>query len=144
MSALGTVVLTVVTIDQAIKLLLRCFLGSDAFALGPCGSVRVVAGRICLGRLAQQCRGLTMWCVWSAAALALVMCSALAPFNTLFVGLLLGSSFSHAVEISLRGSITDYICLRNGVVFNLADLALAAGAMGIMGDLLFIVHQTLS
>jgi hypothetical protein len=46
--------------------------------------------------------------------LALVMCSALASFNMLFVGLLLGSSFSDAVEISFRASITDYICLRNG------------------------------
>jgi signal peptidase II len=144
MSVLCTVVLTVAVGDQAIKLLLRRFLGSDAFALGPCGSVRVVAGRIWLGRLAQQCRGLTMWYVWSAAAFALLMCSAFAPFNMVFVGLLLGSSLSHAVEISLRGSITDYICLRNGIAFNLADLTLAAGAMGIMGDLLSIVHQTLS
>jgi lipoprotein signal peptidase len=124
--------------------MLRRFLGSDVLALGPCGSVRVVAGRIWLGRLAHQCSGLAMWCVWSAAAVALVICGALAPLNPLFVALLLGSSFSHAVEISLHGSITDYICLRNGMAFNLADLTLAAGAMGIMGDLLFIVHQTLS
>jgi signal peptidase II len=144
MSALCIMVLTVVVGDQAIKLMLRRLLGGDAFALGPCGSVRVVAGRIWLKRLGHQCGGLTMWCVWSAAAIALVVCSALAPFDTLFVGLLLGSSFSHAVEISLRGSITDYICLRNGVAFNLADLALAAGAIGIMGELLFIVDQTLS
>jgi hypothetical protein len=144
MSALCIMVLTVVVGDQAIKLMLRRFLGGDVFALGRCGSVRVVAGRIWLRRLPHQCSGLTMWCVWSVAAVALVTCSALAPLNPLFVGLLLGSSFSHAVEISLRGSITDYICLRNGVVFNLADLALAAGATGIMGDLLFIVHQTFS
>jgi signal peptidase II len=144
MSAFGIVVLTVVVGDQAIKLLLRRLLGNDAFALGPCGSVRVVAGRIWLGRLAHQCSGLAMWCVWSAGAVALVICGALAPLNPLFVGLLLGGSLSHAVEISLRGSITDYICLRNGVVFNLADLALAGGAMGIMGDLLFILQQTLS
>jgi signal peptidase II len=144
MSALCIMVLTVVVGDQAIKLMLRRFLGGDAFALGSCGSVRVVAGRIWLRRLAHQCSGLTMWCVWSAAALALVMCSALAPLNPLFVGLLLGSSFSHAVEISLRGSIPDYICLRNGVAFNLADLALAAGAMGIAGELLIIVYQKLS
>jgi hypothetical protein len=144
MSALCIMVLTVVVGDQAIKLMLRRFLNSDVFALGPCGSVRVVAGRIWLRRLAHQCSGLTMWCAWSAAAVALAMCSAFAPLNPLFVGLLLGSSFSHAVESSLRGSITDYICLRNGVAFNLADLALAAGAMGIMGELLFIVRETLS
>jgi hypothetical protein len=144
MSTLCIMVLAVVVGDQATKVMLRRFLGSDVFALGPCGSVRVVAGRIWLRRFAHQCSGLTMWCVWSAAAIALVMCGALVSLNPLFVALLLGSSFSHAVEISLRGSITDYIYLRNGVAFNLADLALAAGAMGIMGDLLFIVHQTLS
>jgi signal peptidase II len=144
MSTLCIMVLAVVVGDQATKLMLRRLLGNDAFALGPCGSVRVVAGRIWLRRLAHPCSGSTMWCVWSAAAVALVICSALAPLDPLFLGLLLGGSFSHAVETSLRGSITDYICLRNGVVFNFADLALAAGAMGIMGDLLFIVHQTLS
>jgi hypothetical protein len=143
MSTLCIMVLTVVVGDQATKVMLRRFLGSHVFALGPCGSVRVVAGRIWLRRLVHQFSGLTMWCVWSAAALALVICSALAPLNPLFVGLLLGSSFSHAIEISLRGSITDYIYLRNRVAFNLADLALAAGTMGIMGDLLFFVHQTL-
>jgi hypothetical protein len=137
-------VLTVMVGDQAIKLMLRRFLGSNVFVFGPCGSVRVVAGRIWLRRLTHKCNGLTMWCVWSAAALALVMTSALESFNTLFVGLLLGSSFSHAIEVSLRGSITDYICLRNGLVFNLADLALAAGTIGIMGDLLISAHQTFS
>lgn len=47
-------------------------------------------------------------------------------------GLLLGGSLSHAVESSLRGSITDYICLRFWPAFNLADLALAAGAIGMI------------
>ncbi len=144
MSALCIMVLSVVIADQTIKLMLRRFLGSHALAFEPFGSVRVVAGRIWLGRLAHQCTGLKMWSVWLAAAIALVFCSVVANFNTLFVGLLIGSSLSHAAESSLRGSITDYICLRNWVAFNLADLTLAAGAMGIMGDLLLIVRQTLS
>lgn len=143
MRALCLMVLTVVIADQATKLMLRWLLGSGAFALGRCGSVRVVAGRIWLRRLARPCSGWTMWCVWLAAAAALATVSASAPFNTLFVGLLLGSSFSHAVESSLRGSITDYICLRNGAAFNLADLALAAGAIGILGDLLIMMQQKL-
>jgi hypothetical protein len=144
MSTLCIIVLAVVVGDQATKLMLRRLLGNDAFALGPCGSVRVVAGRIWLRRLAHPCGGSTMWCVWSAAAVALVICSALAPFDPLFLGLLLGGSFSHAVETSLRGSITDYICLRNGTAFNLADLALAAGALGLIGELLIIVSQNMS
>jgi lipoprotein signal peptidase len=63
----------------------------------------------------------------------------LAAINTIFVGLLLGASLSHALETSVRGSVTDYICVRAGFVFNLADLALAAGALGLMCDLLMIV-----
>ena len=53
-------------------------------------------------------------------------------FFGVFVGLLLGGSLSNAVESSMRGSITDYICLRFWPAFNLADLALAAGAIGIL------------
>jgi lipoprotein signal peptidase len=142
MRALCLMALTVVIADQATKLMLRHVLGNGAFALGRCGSVRVVAGRMWLRRLARPC-GRTIWCVWLAAAAALATVSALAPFNALFVGLLLGSSFSHAVESSLRGSITDYICLRNGAAFNLADLALAAGATGILGDLLIMMQRNL-
>jgi signal peptidase II len=144
MMALGIIVLTVVIADQGSKLMLRRLLGGHAFALGRCGSVRVVAGRIWLSRLARPCSGWTMWCVWLAAAGALVMSSLWASLNPLCVGLLLGSSFSHAVESSLRGSITDYICLRNGVAFNLADLTLAAGASGIVGELLVMMQQKVS
>ena len=143
MRALCLMALTVVIADQASKLMLRHVLGNGAFALGRCGSLRVVAGRMWLRRLARPCSGRTIWCVWLAAAAALATVSALAPFNALFVGLLLGSSFSHAVENSLRGSITDYICLRNGAAFNLADLALAAGATGIVGDVLFMMQRNL-
>ena len=45
---------------------------------------------------------------------------------------------------SLRGSITDYICLRNRTAFNLADLALAIGVIGVGGDVVMIARQTLS
>ena len=117
---------------------------ADAFALGPCGSVRVVAGRIWLRQLAHPCSGSTMWCVWSAAAVALVICSGLAPPDRLFLGLLLGASLSHAVETSVRGGVTDYICLRAWPAFNLADLALAAGALGLIGELLIIVSGNMS
>jgi lipoprotein signal peptidase len=56
----------------------------------------------------------------------------------------LGASLSHAVETSVRGNVTDYICLRVWPAFNLADLALAAGALGLIGELLVIVSQNMS
>jgi lipoprotein signal peptidase len=62
------------------------------------------------------------------------------PSSAAFVGLLLGGSLSHAVESSLRGSITDYICLRFWPAFNLADLALTAGALGIIAELVIVTR----
>lgn len=132
MSALCVTLLLVLVSDQALKLLLRRRMGSDALALGPFGSVRMVAGRLWLRRVGGPCSGALLWYVWVAAAVPLVIASALLPSSAPFVGLLLGGSLSHAVESSLRGSITDYICLRFWPAFNLADLALAAGAIGMI------------
>jgi lipoprotein signal peptidase len=60
----------------------------------------------------------------------------------IFVGLLLGGSLSHAVETSLRDAVSDYVCLRFWPAFNLADLALAAGAIGALFNLLMVVRRT--
>src|SRR5207302_709102 len=100
MSQLTVIVVAVLTGDQAIKLLLRRYLGSAVLALGPYGSVRLVARRLWLRRLAGRRSRQAMWWVWSGAAVALVMCSALVPLNTVCVGLLLGASLSHAAESS--------------------------------------------
>jgi lipoprotein signal peptidase len=61
-----------------------------------------------------------------------------------FVGLLLGGSLSHAVESSLRGSIADYVCFRFWPAFNLADLALAVGAIGTIGELVALLRAMVS
>jgi signal peptidase II len=144
MSALWVTLLVVLASDQALKLLLRRRLEADALALGPFGSVRVVAGRLWLRRLGGPCSGAEIWCLWSAAAVPLVIVSALLPSSAAFVGLLLGGSLSHAVESSLRGSITDYVCLRFWPAFNLADLALTAGAAGLVGKLLIVTPTMVS
>ena len=144
MSQLGIIILAMVIADQAIKLMLRRYLGSAVVALGSYGSLRLVRGRVWLRRIAGSSGNLIVWCVWLSAGLALVTCSALVPLNVTFVGLLLGASLSHAAESSWRGSVTDYICLPNRMAFNLADLALAAGAVGIVGDVVMIIYQRLS
>lgn len=144
MKELAIIILAVVVADQAIKLMLRRYLGSTAVALGPYGSMRVLAGRLWLRRIAGRCSSLALCGVWSAAALALVTCRTFVPLNVVYVGLLLGASLSHAAESALRGAVTDYICLRNRTAFNLADLALAAGAIGVVGDVLMIAHQSWS
>ncbi len=138
MSALCATLLVVLLSDQALKLLLLRLMGCDALALGPFGTVRMVAGRLWLRRLGGQYSRVMIWCLWVGAAVPLVIVSTLAPSSSVFVGLLLGGSLSNAVESSMRGSITDYICLRFWPAFNLADLALAAGAIGIVWELLIV------
>src|SRR5215831_7207646 len=139
MSALCVTLLVVLASDQALKLLLRRRRGVDALALGPFGSVRVVPGSLWLRRFGGPSGGAVIWCLWSAAAVPLLIVSVLLPSSATFVGLLLGGSLSHAVESSLRGSVTDYVCLRFWPAFNLADLALAAGATGLVGKLLIVI-----
>jgi len=74
----------------------------------------------------------------------LVIASNWIPSSALFVGLLLGGSLSNAVENARRGSVSDYVCLRFWPAFNLADLALAAGAIGTLAELLIAVRRTAS
>jgi signal peptidase II len=81
-----------------------------------------------------------MWTSWVAAAAALVIASNWIPSSAVFVGLLLGGSLSNAVENARRGSVSDYVCLRFWPAFNLADLALAAGAIGTFAELLIAMR----
>lgn len=126
--------------DQAVKLLLHRLRGSATLQLGPFGGVRMVAGQLCLRRLGAECSGAEIWCFWLAAAVPLVIISTFLPASAAFVGLLLGGSLSHAVESSMRGRITDFICLRFWPAFNLADLALTAGAVGMIEELLITIR----
>lgn len=130
MKALCLTLLVVFMNDQAIKLLLRRRLRDRALALGPFGSVQAVAARLWVRQLRPQCSGAAICCLWLTAAVPLVIGSLWVPSSGAFAGLLLGGSLSHAVESLLRGNITDYICLQFWPAFNLADLAITAGAVG--------------
>jgi signal peptidase II len=125
--------------DQAVKLLLHRGAGAYAIPLGPFGTIRMVAARLWLRRLGVQCNDLQLWCLWMAAAASLVVVSILLPSSAAFVGLLLGGSLSHGIESSMHGEVADYICLRFWPAFNLADLAVAVGVIGMTGELLSII-----
>ena len=139
MTQLSLTLLLVFVSDQALKLVLRRVIVSDALPLGPFGSVRMVPGQLWLRRLGGPSRGLMMWTFWVAAAVALVIVSTWVPSSQVFVGLLLGGSLSNALESSLRGNVIDYVCLRYWPAFNVADVVLAAGAIGTLTELLIAV-----
>jgi signal peptidase II len=132
--------LFVLVTDQAVKLLLFRIIGSGALPLGPFGSVRMVNGRLWM--LPRACSGLTLWGLWTTTAIALLVASQWLPSSSVFVGLLLGGSLSNALESSWRGSVSDYLCLRFWPAFNLADLALTVGAIGMIMELLQVMRGT--
>src|SRR5258706_4136470 len=79
MSTLYITGLAVLVSDQAIKLLLRRLIGDDSLALGRLGSVRIVAGRLWLRRLAGPCSGATILYFLGAAAIPFML---VGPFGT--------------------------------------------------------------
>jgi hypothetical protein len=139
MSALIAALLFVPLVDQTLKIVLRRGLGSRAVRLGPLGSLRLVAARMWLTRLGGRSNP-AMWTVWVLTAGTLVIVSAWIPSSGLFIGLLMGGSLSNSLESSLRGSVSDYVCLGSWAAFNLADVALTAGAIGVVAQLLIAVQ----
>jgi signal peptidase II len=144
MRALTMALLAVPLIDLALKLLLRRTLGSRTVLLGPFGSLRVVAARIWLVRLGGRASPTMLWTIWTLTTGALVIASTWLPSSGLFIGLLLGGALSNALESSIRGSVSDYVCLRFWPAFNLADVALTAGGIGLVANLLIAMKATSS
>jgi signal peptidase II len=144
MRALILLLVAVPLADLASKRLLRHVLGARAAALGPLGSLRIVPARIWLANLTVRSNPAVLWTLWAVAAGTLVVASAGIPSSRPFVGLLLGGSLSNALESSLRGGVSDYVCLRFWPAFNLADVALAAGAIGVLVELLIAAQGALS
>ncbi len=144
MRALILTLLAVPLIDLAVKALLGRVLGSRAVALGTLGSVRIVAARTWLAHVGGRSSPAALWTLWALSAGTLVVVSAWIPSSRPFVGLLLGGSLSNALESSLRGRVSDYVCLRFWPAFNLADVALTAGVIGVVAELLIAAQGTLS
>jgi signal peptidase II len=131
MTALVTALLLVVLIDQALKLLVLHKLGPGSISLGLLGSVRTIQTQMWLVRASR--RGLVLiWSVWAGAACLLAVAHNFLPSSAWFCGLLLGGSLSHLLETATRGSICDYVCLHFWPAFNFADVAIMAGAIGLL------------
>ncbi len=118
----------VVAVDQVAKVLVNRV-----------GSLQVIEGQLWVRHTSY--RHAHMWWLWLLSAAALIVITVWIPAASIFVGFMIGGSLSNAVEGSLRGSITDYIRAPFWPAFNIADIALTVGAIGIAVELLRTVGE---
>lgn len=138
-----TILLTcavVLAADLGLKALLRRSVAEGAISLGAIGSIQVVDGRIWLHQMHGRPARLLLWSLWLLPAITLVIAGNVVALSPIHAGLLLGGSLSNAVEYSRRGAVSDYVRLRFWPAFNLADLAVAVGAAGILIDLVVLLY----
>jgi lipoprotein signal peptidase len=131
MTALVLGLILVPVVDQAVKRFVCARLGRNTLSLGVLGHVRLVQTQIWTMRAWRGVSLQVLWGMWTAAAGASAVICAVVPVFGWPFGLLLGGALSHAIETSVRGSICDYVCLRFWPAFNLADVALTIGALGL-------------
>ncbi|MGH8604731.1 MAG: signal peptidase II [Gammaproteobacteria bacterium] len=143
MMALVAGLILIPLLDQALKLLALHRLPRGSVPLGLLGSLQVAQTQIWLARAAGPNLAV-IWTAWSLAACALAIATALVPACAWFAGMLLGGSLSHALETSLRGCICDYVCLRFWPAFNLADVAITVGTLGVAGNLFMVITKTMT
>jgi signal peptidase II len=140
MVALAAGLVLVPLADQALKLVLRRRLGPRSVPLGPVGDLRMVKTPIWLARGRGRPNLAGIWTLWLLAAGALALLSAMVPSCGWYAGLLLGGSLSHGLESSVRGGVSDYVCLRFWPAFNLADVAITVGAIGVVLNMLMTMN----
>ena len=130
MTALAAGLLIIPLVDQGLKAILRRTLGLRSFSLGWFGSLRVKEAQIWWVRLGRNSNMAMIWLLWLFAVGAVATLTVLCPSCGWFAGLLVGGSISHGLESSIRGCVSDYVCLRFWPAFNLADVAITVGFIG--------------
>ena len=128
--ALVAGLLLVPVLDQAAKLVVLRVLAPASLSLGPLGKLQAVPSSIWHAGFRGDPR--RRWSVWFFASASLAALTSVFPLSGWFVGALLGGSLSHALETSRRGYVIDYVQLRFWPAFNLADLAITVGAVGVL------------
>ena len=118
--------------DLGLKRVVRRRLACARLSLGPLGCLQKVTGRLWLARAERGVPVLAACALWLLLAASLVAVGAWLPACRVPVCLLLAGSAGNLLEHATRGAITDYVCLRWWPAFNLADVALTAGALGLL------------
>jgi signal peptidase II len=137
---IGLLALVVVpAIDQVIKAIARRALGGRTIRWRMLGELRLVESPMWMQRAVRPTQTV-VWVVWSAAALFLVLSGCFASSFDWAAGLLLGGALSHAIETTVRGTVSDYVCLRFWPAFNLADVALTVGTVGLVVNAWYLLH----
>ena len=128
--------LLVPAVDHGVKRLVVARLGGRPVSLGALGQLRAVRAQIWSARALGGLSLRAMWIAWLVATAASLAVATVAPQLGWAFGLLVGGALSHALETWRHGSVCDYVCLRFWPAFDLADVALTAGAAGIALELL--------
>ena len=128
-------ILVVLFADHALKWWLQRSLGSRALSLGALGEVRLHQAPIWLLRGGVRLGPLALWGAWMTGSSGILVATVALGLPAWSIALLLGGSLSHALEMSWRGSVADYIALPGWPAFDLADVALVVGASGTLGAL---------
>jgi hypothetical protein len=136
MTALLIAMVLIPAVDQASKRVLRRRLARRTLSLGALGHLRLVQTDVWTLRLWPQVSLRAMWLLWALGAGASAGVAAVLPSSAWALALMVSGALSHAIEMSWRGSIVDYVCLRFWPAFNLADVAIALGAVGFVSHLL--------
>ena len=124
--------LAIVAADLALKRAARLHLVGTAMPLGALGCLKAVPGSLRLLRGSAGMSVLALGSLWALLAASLIVVAAWLPAGRVAICLLLAGSASNLLEHAARGTITDYICLRAWPAFNLADVALTAGAASLV------------
>jgi lipoprotein signal peptidase len=119
-------------LDQLLKLLVLRRLAPAALSLWPLGRLQVVRSRVWLAQERFGLKLAAIWTLWFLAAAMLAVLTGIFPSYRWPAAALLGGSFSHALEITLRGWVVDYVRLRFWPAFNLADVAITVGGLGLL------------
>ncbi|MDX2266386.1 MAG: signal peptidase II [Hyphomicrobiales bacterium] len=84
--------------------------------------------------------------ITASVALSLWLAHLVTRFTAASVGLIIGGAIGNTIDRILYGAVADFISLHAGgfnwYVFNIADVAIVAGVVGLIIDSLFLGHKT--
>lgn len=121
----GTLLIDWATKDAAAKMERPLLLGLGTVEIFP------VSSSIWFNR-SRRMRSTSRWGMWLVPAWTLIAVGCLVPAMLPWVGLLLGGSLSHALESSRSERVVDFIKIMPFPRFNIADLAIVAGSVGLI------------